>query len=100
PRPPPSPLVPYTTLCRSRLAAHDQLSAGSEAEIVPTADAHAGPVRVEGRDVARRAAARRHHEHVRALAVLPFRPVAGEEMVDDRSGEHTAELQSRPDPVC
>src|SRR4051812_44413611 len=66
-----------------RLAADDQLAVRGEAEVVAAADAEARPVGVERGDVARRPAGGRHDQDVRALAFLPFRPVPGEEVIDD-----------------
>ncbi len=68
-------------LVRRGLAVDDQLARGRE-RVTLGAKTEAGPVGVEGRHVARRAARRRLHEEVRALAVFPLVPVAGEEVLD------------------
>ena len=67
-----------------RLGADDHLHAvGRERDVVSASQSPGGPVRVSGSDIARGPALRRLHEHVRALSVLPFRPVPREQVIDD-----------------
>src|SRR2546421_6146306 len=83
-RPPRSTLFPYTTLFRSRASPPPRARGG-----VPGAGA---PPR-SGRAI-RRVALRARGERLGAGAGGPG-PAA-----DERSGEHTSELQSRSDLVC
>src|SRR2546428_8353871 len=72
-RPPRSPLFPYTPLFRSRGERLEAVLAGGERERLPPA----------------------------ALQDLPEVGVQERhELVDERSEEHTSELQSRSDLVC
>src|SRR5207249_8153445 len=84
PRPPRSPLFPYTTLFRSHLAQHaaveDEVHAGPRDDAVAAARLQRVPVA---------------HPEVE-LAVL--RRAAA--TASSRSEEHTSELQSRFDLVC
>src|SRR5207248_10454575 len=85
PRPPRSPLFPYTTLFRSRLAAptashlsrHRPLHVGKNRALGAGGDHRLGDA---------------VHPHPRAAAVAA--------VVLDRSEEHTSELQSPYDLVC
>src|SRR3989442_8617160 len=82
-RPPRSTLFPYTTLFRSRHPA--------PVEALRVADGEDGRV-------ARHAGAVHRLDRDRAGAEAVGRGVAGSE--EERSEEHTSELQSRPHLVC
>src|SRR5690606_39414631 len=93
PRPPTSPLFPYTTLFRSDVL-EVPLALHAEREDGVVRGAGAGEV---GAEVARR----QRRDDARA-AILP--QAAGQVLADDlqagRSEEHTSELQSRENLVC
>src|SRR2546421_8346828 len=91
-RPPRSTLFPYTTLFRSRLPVH---RAEPEQEL-PGADVEdAVAPRVDQRQDRRR----RRHAHA-AKARQQLEPPLLTPRGEDRSEEHTSELQSRSDLVC
>src|SRR4029077_15616174 len=79
-------------LALRRLAADDQLSVCREAQIVAAAKTEAGPLRVQGSRVPRQAPGCRHHEDVRALALLPLGPVPREQVIDE-ARVHVAALR-------
>src|SRR3712207_7112064 len=85
-RPPRSTLFPYTTLFRS-------LGAGAEMPPLLLDDAEAVAVAVGLRSAASGSIAGIEETSVRALAKL-------EQILPDRSEEHTSELQSRQYLVC
>src|SRR2546430_5075535 len=72
-RPPRSTLFPYTTLFRSRLR-------GQVVQVLP-----------------HRQRGDRHHRRQQEVVALVERPLAD---ADDRSEEHTSELQSQSNLVC
>src|SRR2546430_13337550 len=87
-RPPRSTLFPYTTLFRSVQAAAARLVPGARPGVggVPGAGAGAGPADIGDHENADGRGAARAHDR------LPAR--------DDRSEEHTSELQSQSNLVC
>src|SRR5206468_11567056 len=91
PPPPPSPLFPYTTLFRSELGAQ---VGGAEHEC-----RHPGTRRcLVGEPKALRRLDDR--DHGRAAGVQRGQRVRRRLRQDERSEEHTSELQSRSDLVC
>src|SRR3712207_7758671 len=89
-RPPRSTLFPYTTLFRS----DGRVEGARDAHALGGGDARGGLLRVEG--------AREVEVALRAVEVLQEPVVDDVDLVDvdDRSEEHTSELQSRQYLVC
>src|SRR3712207_8601135 len=87
-RPPRSTLFPYTTLCRSR-GAEGTREEGARGVEPPLDARRAGP----GRELA----VHPHPDHRGYRPEHDRQPVL---VVDDRSEEHTSELQSRQYLVC
>src|SRR5207253_10442882 len=97
PPPPLSPLFPYTTLFRSTIAIMASPTAVPDDLVQP---GHVFPLRAKAGGVLQRAG---HTEAAVDLVHLASaRPIGVicEIMNDDRSEEHTSELQSRGHLVC
>src|SRR5690606_40505939 len=90
-RPPTPTLVPYTTLFRSARAVHGAHRLEVEARVAGAA---------HELDVGNRPVAPDVETDRRLPAAPALPPEAPVDLVDDRSEEHTSELQSRENLVC
>src|SRR3989442_10066450 len=83
-RPPRSTLFPYTTLFRSRIERRERGLSQGPCELAQC----------------QRARGRRVHEQLPVIQLFAPHIIARRRVKEDRSEEHTSELQSRPHLVC